>query len=303
MMETIPLSQIDKHERKFCLSYPVNDKGLRVSIKKVGIIEPLIILEDPHASLISGFKRFESARQLDIKKVPVVRVRLNEKDALLFAIHSNLNRGLNTIEKAIALGKMVHMGFSQEDIYEVMALFSLSPHEKVLKTFLSIASADEPIKDFIFNYGLSMKNIEYLLRFEEKERKIVITKLTSMRLTESYIREILEMLHLAKIKQGSFDEHLLEGTENTEDLRIKMKKIIHPGLSSLENKLAQIRKIAALPPGIDIKVDPFFEKEYIDIVIRTKNDQDTKEHIRKLNEVLEEGHIRSILELTKGRVR
>lgn len=124
-----------------------------------------------------------------------------------------------------------------------------------------------------------------------------------MRLTESYIREILEMLHLAKIKKGSFDKNMLKGAKNVETLRVKLKKKIHPGLLSLEKKLEQIKKIAGLPPGIDIKVDPFFEKEYIDIVIRTKNEQDTKELIGKLNEVLEEGHIRSIFELTKGRVR
>ncbi|MBA4391364.1 MAG: hypothetical protein C0399_10555 [Syntrophus sp. (in: bacteria)] len=303
MMDTIPLRQIDNRERKFCLSYPLNDKRLLASIEKVGVIEPLILLEGPGASLVTGFKRLESARQLNIKKVPVVRIQLSEKDALLFAIHNNLTRGFNIIEKALALEKMVNMGFPQEEIHDVMALFSLNPHEKVLRTFLSIASAEKPLKDFILDYGLSMKNIEYLLRFEKQEQKTVMRTLTSMRLTESYIREILEMLHLAKIKQGSFDKSILKDAENAEDLRTRLKKKIHPGLSSLENKLEQIRKIAALPPGIDIKVDPFFEKEYIDIVIRTKNEQDTKELIRKLNEVLEEGHIRSIFELTKGRVR
>jgi ParB-like chromosome segregation protein Spo0J len=303
MMDTIPLSQIDNRERKFCLSYPLNDTRLRASIEKVGIIEPLILLDGPDAFLVTGFKRLESARQLNIKKVPVVRVRLSEKEALFFAIHSNLNRGFNSIEKALALEKLVHMDFSEEEIQDVMALFSLSPHEKVLKSFLSIASAEKPLKDFVLDYGLSMKNIEYMLRFDGQERKKILRKLTTMRLTESYIREILEMLHLAKIKKGGFDQNILKGVNNAEDLRIKLKKKIHPGLLSLEKKLEQIKKIAALPPGIDIKVDPFFEKEYIDIVIRTKNEQDAKEHIRKLNEVLEEGHIRSILELTKGRVR
>lgn len=303
MMDTIPLQQIYKSERKFCLSYPLDDTRLRASLEKFGFIEPLVLLDGPDASLVTGFKRLESARQLNIKKIPVVRVRLSEKEALLFAIHSNLSRGFNSIEKALTLEKMVHMGFSQEEIQDVMALFSLSPHEKVLKNFLSMASAEKPLKDFILDNGLSMKNIEYLLRFEEQERKIIMKKLTSMRLTESYIREILEMLHLAKIKRGSFDKTVLKGAKNSEDLRAKLKKKIHPGLSSLEKKLEQIRKKSALPPGIDIKVDPFFEKEYIDIVIRTKNEQDTKKLIRKLDEVLEEGYIRSVLELTKGRVR
>jgi hypothetical protein len=195
------------------------------------------------------------------------------------------------------------MGFNREEIHDIMALFSLSPHESVLAHFLSIASAEKPLKDFIIEHGLSLKNIEYMLWFEAQERHKIMKGLVSLRLTESYIREILEMLHLIKIKKGKLDGSVLRGAQNAHELRTRLKKRIRPMLSSLENKLQKIIKASALPPNIDIKVDPFFEKEYIDIIIRTKNEQETKALIKKLEEVLKEGHIRSILELTKGRVR
>jgi len=303
MITRIPLRQINIRERKFCISYPLHDERLFSSIEKRGILQPLVVLEPPPFCVVTGFKRLESAIKLGLKEIPVVTTRLNEKDALLSAVHDNVNRGFNIIEKAHALEKMIHMGFNREEIHDIMALFSLSPHEKVLAHFLSIASAEKPLKDFIIERGLSLKNIEYILWFETQERRKIMKSLASLRLTESYIREILEMLHLIKIKKGKLDGSVLRGVENAHELRTRLKKRIRPMLSSLENKLQKIRKASALPPNIDIKVDPFFEKEYIDIIIRTKNEQETKELIKKLEEVLKEGHIRSILELTKGRVR
>jgi hypothetical protein len=111
------------------------------------------------------------------------------------------------------------------------------------------------------------------------------------------------MLHLIKIKKGRFVSGVLKYAGNAQELRVRLKKIIHPRLTSLEKKLETIRKASALPPALDIRVDPFFEKEYIDITIRAKSEKETRELLGKLEEVLQKGHIRSILELTKGRVR
>ncbi len=303
MIATIPLRQIDIQERKFCLSYPLLDEKLLASIEQLGIIEPLVLLEPSPFFVVTGFKRLEAAKRLGLKDVPAVTAKLSEKEGLLFAIHDNVHRGLNVVEKAHVLEKMVQGGFYQTEIDEIMALFSLSPHKKVLTNLLAIASSEKLLKDFIIEQGLSFKNIEYLLWFERGERNKIMRTLASMHLTESYIREILEMLHLMKIKKGRFDSSMLRNTKNIHELRDRLKKKVHPGLSSLENKLAKIRKASALPPAIDIKVDPFFEKEYIDIIIRAKSQEETKELLGKLDEVLQNGHIRSILELIKGRVR
>jgi hypothetical protein len=303
MITSIPLRKINVRDKRFRISYPAHDAMLLLSIGKVGIIQPVVLLEGPPFSVVTGFKRIEAAKKLGMKEVPAVTTKLSEKEGLLFAIHDNAHMGLNIIEKAHSLEKMVSMGFPESEIYEVMALLSLGPHEKVLAHFLSISRAEEPLKHFIIEHSLSMKNIEYMLLFEREERKKIITALTPTRLTESYLREILEMLHLVKIKKGRFNSTVLKNAGNAHELRTRLKRITHPRLSSLEKKLEKIRKTSAMPPALDIRVDPFFEKEYIDITIRAKSEKETKELLKKLDEVLQKGHIRSILELTKGRVR
>ena len=132
MITSIPLRKINIRDKRFRISYPSADEMLLSSIRKVGIIQPVVLLEGPPFSIVTGFRRVEAAKKLGLKEVPAVTVKLSEKEGLLFAIHDNLHRGLNIIEKAHALEKMVSMGFSESEIYEVMALFSLGPHEKVL---------------------------------------------------------------------------------------------------------------------------------------------------------------------------
>ena len=290
---------------QFSISYPLSEEKLLASIGKVGIIEPVLLLwGQRRLRIVSGFKRLEAARELGLKEVPaVVNETWSEQEALLRAIHSNAGRALNTVERANALEKMALQGFSSSEMDEAMALMSMPSGPHVLALHRLIADAEKLVKDFIVARNLSLKSIEYLFRFEPGERKLIITTFASMHITESQIRETLEMLLLLKIKVGGLESGFLKNATDPQALRVELKQKIHPGLTFLEENLAKIKKAAALPPGIDIRVDPFFEKEYIDIVIRTKENAEAQNLIDKTGDVIRQGHIRSILELTKGRVR
>lgn len=298
------LRKIDLHDMRFRISYPSVEKTLFSSIEKLGIIEPVILSEGgPPYIIVTGFRRIEAARKLNLKEIPAIIMKLSRQEALLASVHTNMHRGLNIIEKAHAIEKMFRMDAPKADIYELMAMLSLGTHERVLADLLSIAGAEDSLKRFIIEHTLSMKNIEYMLRFEKDERKMIMKTLAPVRFTEGYLREILEMLHLIRIRKGRFTMKLLKDPGNAQELRTRLKKLVHPKLLSLEKRFEEIKKAAALPPTLDIRVDPFFEKEYIDITIRTKDEKESEKLLEKLNEIFEKGHVRNILELTKGRVR
>jgi len=162
-----------------------------------------------------------------------------------------------------------------------------------------IANSDETMKSFILKKDLSMQNIETLLRFTSEEKDHIIEILTPLRTTESIIREILQMFHLIKVRKGTIDFSAIIGADDIYGLKARLKNLTYPILSSLEKGLKDIKIKCALPPDIDIKVDPFFEKEYIDILIRAKNPDEIREALLKLNGVLDAGYIRSIFGLAK----
>jgi ParB-like chromosome segregation protein Spo0J len=299
-MKTIPLNDIDIDDRRFCISYPLEDEILTESIRKVGIVQPVLLLDASPLIVITGFKRIASAKKLGLTEVPAVIKRIGADEAILLSIHDNLGRGLNAVEKACALEKMVHAGFPRQGIFETMTLLSLKPHEKVLNNFVAIADAGEPLTGFLAGHGVSMKNIEYLLQLDVEERNEIISLATPLHLTESLLREILEMFVLTKIKKGAINFRGLRAAGDGRALKARLKKRNYPILSSMEKDLFTVKQRCALPPNIDIKVDPFFEKEYIDILLKIKSEDDVRASIEKLKEILEDGYIRSILELTQG---
>jgi len=299
-MTTIPLSNIDVHDRAFCISHPVYDETILSSIRQLGIVEPLLLLNSSPPVVVSGFKRLQAATDLGYRQVPAVTIDITEKEAVLIAIHSNIHRGLNIVEKANALERMLHFGFSREEVFGMMNLLSLGPHEKVLTALMNLANSEKLLKDFIYRHSVSLKNTGYLLRFDVTERKKIIQLLSGIHITEGSLRDVLELIGLMKVKKGRISFKKIQDAEDAVALRKRLKEETSPLLSSLEKKLKRVKEQASLPPGIDIKVDPFFEKEYIDILLKVKSEGDVKASIEKLKTILEDGYIRSILELTKG---
>ena len=185
---------------------------------------------------------------------------------------------------------------------DTLVILGLNPHEKILKTLIALASAEDPLKNYIVSHTLSMKIVDYLMRFEANERASIIELLSSIHLTESTIREILEILNLLKIKRDKLPFEKLNPAGGQELMK-QLKEMAYPILTALHGELQGIRQASALPLNIDIKVDPFFEKEYIDIGIRAKNKDDVYQAIEKLRTLVDNGIIRSIFDLTKGNLR
>jgi ParB-like chromosome segregation protein Spo0J len=301
-MNKIPVDHINLRDRRFCITYPLDDAALYASVQKIGIIQPVILLNTSPFIVVTGFKRLVIARQLGLEEIPYCSVDISERDALLCAIHDNIQRGLNLIEKAHALERMLHLGFSSEEISDTSMILGLRAHEKILKTLIALASAEDSLKRFVVTRNLPMKVVDYLMRFEVSERSTIIHLLSPIHLTESTIREILEILSLLKIKQDRLPLERLNPASGQELVK-QLKEMAHPILTMLHEKLQAIRQASALPPNIDIKVDPFFEKEYIDIGIRAKNEDDIYRAIEKLHRLADDGIMGSIFDLTKGDFR
>jgi len=298
-MNKAPIDHINVCDRRFCITYPLDDAALYTSVQKIGIIQPVMLLNTSPFIVVTGFKRLAIVQHLGLKEIPYIPVDISEREALLYAIHDNIQRGLNLVEKAHALERMLHIGFTSAEVYDTMKIIGLQPHEKILKTLIALASAEDSFKHFIVTHNLSMKIVDYLMRFDVNERSSIIGLLSSFHITESTIREILEILNLLKIKQDKLPFERLNPASGQELMK-QLKEMAYPILTALHEELLGIRQASALPPNIDIKVDPFFEKEYIDIGIRAKNKDDVCQAIEKLHRLVDDGIIGSIFDLTKG---
>jgi hypothetical protein len=300
-MDQISLGRIDFRDKRYRISYPLSDDVLVSSIGRIGMIQPVVLTGGPRFRVVTGHKRIEAALSLGLEEVPAVVLKgLDDRRALLLGIHENIKRVLNIVEKSHTLAKMIHFHLPADDISEVAVVLGLQPHEKVLKALVDLANSDEPFKTFVACRALSLKNVAHLLRFDPEERASILTVLRAIHTTEGSVREILEMLSLIRLRDGGIPKDLCATAGGGEELRSMLKQKAHPLLSSLQNALRDLKQRCALPPNMDIKVDPFFEKEYIDIHIRARKPEDVKEATDRLAALLRCGHIGGILDLAKG---
>lgn len=96
--------------------------GLAETIKEHGIVQPIVIRNDPttpgHYSIIAGERRWRAAQIAGLHKVPVVIREFDELTTLKVAIVENLQRqDLNAIEEAVAFGQLMdRFGYNQQQI-------------------------------------------------------------------------------------------------------------------------------------------------------------------------------------------
>lgn len=246
--------------------------------------------------VISGFKRLLAAERLGIGKVPSIVVDVDERRAVLMAIHENLRRGLNAVEKGHALSLMIQAGFDWSHVSRVMHMLSIDPSEKMLALFLKLSRAEDEVKAFISSRQITKKSMEILLSFEDAERINIVRMLSKLRLTGASLFEILTLLMLLKARVGQITSSHLPSKKDASEFKAELKRMVNPGLSELERALRERMGNVSFPPGMKIIFDPFFEKDYIEISIRVKSlqDLDLASQILKKNRAAMEG----ILELT-----
>ncbi len=299
-MNRVRIDKIDVNDRAYCISYPLEDDLLESSIERFGVLVPIALLEGDPARVVIGFKRIAAAKKAGIDEIPCVFLDVDEKEAILIAVSDNLKRPLNTIEKACCLEKMIAGGFPAEDVYAMARIVGLPAREKTLKTVVAMASLGDAARALVIAHNLPLAVVEQLLSFEEHEIAGIVRTMSVLNGTSSHLREALQLLMLVKVRHGHVDLRRWEGVTDMEALIRGLKRITHPLLTGLEERLARIREASALPPHIRVQVDPVFEKEAIDIQVRARDSAELDEALRKLEALSRQGVFRSIFELTHG---
>lgn len=303
-MKLIHLNHITIQDRTFCVSYPLQDETLLASIREVGVLQPVVLRgSSPPYQTVSGFKRLHAAASLGHESVPALLRELSDRDALLHNLHENLKRNLNLVEKANVADRMLHLGFSREETGRALSRLDVPSHDKYLKVLTELAWGEERLKDFVVTRGPALQTVQLLLRLPMDTRTRLLHLFSTLRSSESDRREVLTLLNLLQVKEGRIDPDFLADGVDVAGLKAVIRRRLHPLLTRLEGELAAVMEQCALPPTMDIKVDPSFEKEYIDIAFRAANEDDVRDALRKLERLLEEGFAGRILELTKGRIR
>lgn len=187
---------------------------LTESIRKYGVIQPIIVRKDKDIyTIIAGERRWRACKNANIKTIPCIVRDMENKNASEIALIENIQReDLNPIDEANAYDYiMERYGITQEEVSNIvgksrvyvtniMRLTNLDNYvkNKIItneisaghgRAILSLSPEKQvAITDKIINEGLSVRDVEKMVRDNKKPRRKILPE------KDKYIAHIEELL-------------------------------------------------------------------------------------------------------------
>jgi ParB family chromosome partitioning protein len=278
--QMISLQQFDLSDDTFSVNYLPDLQKLRSSIEKVGLIQPVFLRKKSGGyQIVCGFRRISVMKELGKTEIESKVFEEKEMDEFQFfslSLHENLTtRGFNTVEKAIALDKLIHRFQIDPDIVlqTFLPLFFLEPNEKILNTFLSLAQMEEETKAYVLREEVSRSNIRKFAALNSDDRIAILSLISSLKLGENRLREILTLLEeISRRNQNRIREIVrrpeiqavlsqkeLTPSQKTERVKKILVDLRYPKMHQLEEEFEKKKKALNLPSSVTLHHQPFFE--------------------------------------------
>lgn len=167
-------------------------EDLANSIRTKGILQPLILREDPVApgsyEIVAGERRWRAAQLAQVHEVPALIRSYSDTEVLEVAIIENIQRAdLNAVEEAAAYRQLMdRFGHTQEKLAE-----ALGKSRSHIANLMRLLQLPAEVQDFLRSGQLSAGHARALITTEEPielARKVVAQGL-SVRETEALARK------------------------------------------------------------------------------------------------------------------
>jgi ParB family transcriptional regulator, chromosome partitioning protein len=175
---------------------------LSESIKESGLLQPIILRkagDDNEYEIIAGERRFRASKLAGLTEIPAIIKKLNNHQALEFAIIENVQRAdLTIVEEAKSYKKLMQeFSYTQEQVAK-----KVSKSRSHVANILRILNLPQNIQDMLNNSLITMGHARAVINANNQEDLIneIINKKLTVRDVENIIKEdkILNLNNLAK---------------------------------------------------------------------------------------------------------
>lgn len=147
---------------------------LRDSIKKYGIIQPIVVrrISDKY-EIIAGERRWRAAKEANLKKVPCIVKEVDDIEAVKIALIENIQRqDLNPIEEANAFKALMdNFSLTQEEVAE-----AVGKSRSYIANSIRLLNLDKEILDFVSQGKITAGHGKALLGIKNKKDRLNIVK-------------------------------------------------------------------------------------------------------------------------------
>ncbi|MBN2320975.1 MAG: ParB-like nuclease domain-containing protein [Acidobacteria bacterium] len=276
----ISIEEIDLTNETFRISEEIVSAPLRMSMREVGQLNPVLLLEGKHTyRLICGFRRLYALRQLSASHVFARIVEERDRDLsgiFNLAFWDNLShRQLDPLEKARALYKLRNnFGVSNNVIIKnYLPLMDLSPHKQVLHIYNMMHTSNQGLRNRFKAGHLTLSSMEYLAAMPASSQASIASGLEGIRLSAGLQKKFFSLLRDLAAKNGIEPEVPFKDPEvlsilndaglspfqRGEKVFALLYRWRYPRLTQAEERFFERKKSLELPGSIRIVPAPYFE--------------------------------------------
>lgn len=229
---------------------------LAESIKKQGILQPLLVRELPitgQYEIIAGERRWRASQLAGLTEVPVIVKQVDDETAMAMALVENLQReDLNAMDQSRAMERLTReFGLTHQQVADL-----LCKSRTAVSNYLRLMTLSSAVKKLLEHGDLDMGHARALLTLEEDQQnqvaQLIVAKSLSVRETEKLVERVKSGDLSHKIKKEEpialYDQHISQlAKQLSTKIMLKTGKagkgslVIHyENATSLQNILEQL---------------------------------------------------------------
>ncbi|MBN1543590.1 ParB N-terminal domain-containing protein [candidate division KSB1 bacterium] len=285
--------KLDCRDLLFYIYDPLPRLELEQSIRMYGLHQPLVVRSKGSAfQIVSGFRRAEVAAELSLDVLPCFVVdETDDWRLFLYALTDNLTfRSFNPMEISAVLEKSlkIFQRSTRQVLDDVAPRLGLGRNPRIFELYHPLQSLDSLWHVGTANGTLSVETAVQIAALDSATQQALFPIYDTLRPGKNLQRELQQLLQdCAKIAGTS----LIELTEDEELQRLltagdftsaqrleRFRQALwcrrYPRYSRTLEKLAAILKEAKLPPGMQIRETPFFERDIYSVHFQFRTEQE-----------------------------
>jgi hypothetical protein len=318
--QEIALEEIDWDDETFRISEDLDSTIVLDSLRKIGLLNPMIVLDkESRKAIVCGFRRGRALKQLGYSRIPVriLSEETHEKTRLFeLALWDNLShRQLNPLEKARVIYKLREVcGVASEILIKIyLPLLGLTPHESVLHAYLTLHPVGRGLRQCLADGRLTLSSVETLSKTPDSAQDAFASLMTQIRLSASSQKKVLELLEdLAAMAESRLDAPLdvpeasailndsrLSPFQKGEMLYEVLYRLRNPRLSQARERFQTKKKRLGLPGSIQLTPHPFFETAELHVEFKASDGKRFRELAAALEKASQSPDLEDLFQLDK----
>ena len=307
----VSLNDIDLQDERFRISYHYDLEKFLISIKKIGLIHPLLVVKRsaPKYVVVSGWKRLSACLDLALTHVPALLIE-QEDDfrVFLLALYENwVVRKFNILEKAEILSRL--SGFIQDEkiiVTQFFPLLDIPSNLSYFDLYHKIAQLDPDWKRYIFQKKVPLSSIQFLTEMTYKDRDSLMPLILPLNVNKlkSFIEDLYELSKItgnspqALLSTPEFQSVLrsdsLSSLQKAEKVRSLVQEKRYPTLSSWKKSFQASIKRAQLTKDVTFDASSFFEDGEFNVTFSIKDKESFQKQVSKLLELTNDADFFSV---------